>query len=50
MTAKKSKSQIDKFKEATPALGTDDSEKRFNEKLGEIARRKPAKARSKRKR
>jgi hypothetical protein len=35
------KSQIQKFKEAARKLGADDSEKRFNERLGKIARRKP---------
>jgi hypothetical protein len=37
----KAKSQIDKFKEAARELETDDSEKRFNERLGKIARQKP---------
>ena len=36
------KSQIQKFKLAARELGTDNSEKRFNEKLGKIARQKPA--------
>ena len=35
------KSQLDKFKQAARDLETDDSEKRFNEKLGKIARQKP---------
>jgi hypothetical protein len=38
----KTKSQIDKFKQAARELETDDSEKRFNEKLGKIAKQKPA--------
>ena len=36
-------SQLDKFKHAARELETDDSEKRFNERLGKIARQKPAK-------
>ena len=39
---KGSKSQIAKFKQAARELETDDSEKRFNEKLGKIAKAKPA--------
>jgi len=38
----KAKSQIQKFRKAARELETDDSEKRFNEKLGKIARQKPA--------
>jgi hypothetical protein len=38
----KAKSQVEKFKEAARELETDDSEKRFNEKLGKIAKQKPA--------
>jgi hypothetical protein len=38
----KSKSQVQKFREAARELETDDSEKRFNEKLGKIAKRKPS--------
>ncbi len=39
---KRKETQIDKFKAAARDLGTDDNEKRFNEKLGKIARQKPA--------
>jgi hypothetical protein len=39
----KSKSQVQKFREAARELGADDSEKRFNERLGKIAKQKPAK-------
>jgi hypothetical protein len=42
MTTPNTKSQIAKFKQAARDLETDDSEKRFNEKLGKIARQKPA--------
>jgi len=35
------KSQIDKFKQAARDIETDDNEKRFNERLGKIARQKP---------
>ena len=35
-------SQIKKFKEAARELETDDSEKRFNERLGKIAKQRPA--------
>ena len=41
MTVKKLGSQISKFKQAARDLGADDSEKRFNEKLGKIAKQKP---------
>jgi hypothetical protein len=34
--------QGEKFKQAARELETDDNEKRFNEKLGKIARQKPA--------
>ncbi|WP_338822087.1 hypothetical protein WDM22_38370 [Bradyrhizobium septentrionale] len=34
--------QLDKFKKAARDLETDDSEKRFNERLGKIAKQKPA--------
>jgi hypothetical protein len=37
----KAKRQIDKFKEAAHEVETDNSEKRFNERLGKIARQKP---------
>jgi hypothetical protein len=36
------KTQIQKFPEAARDLETDNNEKRFNEKLGKIARQKPA--------
>jgi hypothetical protein len=35
------KSQVQKFREAARDLETDDSEKRFNERLGKIAKQKP---------
>ena len=38
----KSKSQVQKFREAARDLETDENEKRFNEKLGKIAKQKPA--------
>jgi hypothetical protein len=37
----KAQKQIAKFKQAARELETDDSEKRFNEKLGKIAKQKP---------
>ncbi|WP_177243340.1 hypothetical protein [Bradyrhizobium sp. Gha] len=40
--AKPKQSQIDKFKQAARELETDDDEKRCDEKLGKIARQKPA--------
>jgi hypothetical protein len=36
------KTQVQKFKDAACELKTDDSEKRFNERLGKIAKQKPA--------
>jgi hypothetical protein len=33
--------QVDKFKKAARDLETDDNEKRFNERLGKIAKQKP---------
>jgi hypothetical protein len=36
------KSQVEKFRETARELETDDNEKRFNEKLGKIAKQKPA--------
>jgi hypothetical protein len=39
---KPKQTQIAKFRQAARELGADDSEKRFNEKLGKIARQKPA--------
>jgi hypothetical protein len=38
----KRESQIDKFKQAARDLETDNDERRFDEKLGKIARQKPA--------
>jgi hypothetical protein len=37
------KTQIDKFREAARELETDDDEKRFDERLGKIARSPPPK-------
>jgi putative component of toxin-antitoxin plasmid stabilization module len=37
----KAKRQIDKFRKAARELETDNSEKRFNERLGKIAKAKP---------
>lgn len=34
------KSQVEKFREAARELEADDNEKRFNEKLGKIAKQK----------
>jgi hypothetical protein len=42
MATKKASSQVAKFRQAAHDLETDDNEKRFNEKLGKIARQKPA--------
>jgi hypothetical protein len=42
MTVKESGSQLSKFKAAARDLETDDNEKRFNERLGKIAKAKPA--------
>ncbi|BCA01132.1 MULTISPECIES: hypothetical protein [Bradyrhizobium] len=36
------KKQLEKFKQAARELETDDDEKRFDERLGKIARQKPA--------
>jgi hypothetical protein len=36
--------QLDKFKQTARELETDDDEKRFDEKLGKIARQKPSDA------
>ena len=33
--------QVEKFKQAARSVGADDSEKRFNERLGKIAKQKP---------
>ena len=38
------KSQIDKFREADRQLETDDDEKRFDERLGKIAKVPPPKS------
>lgn len=35
-----SKSQLDRFKEAAREIGTDDDEAKFNEKLGNLVKRK----------
>jgi hypothetical protein len=35
------KTQVQKFREAARELETDESEKRFDERLGKIARQKP---------
>ena len=40
--AGKKESQLEKFKQAARDLETDDDEKRFDERLGKIARQKPA--------
>jgi len=42
MTAKNEKLQVDKFREAARQLETDDDEKRFDERLGKIARTIPS--------
>jgi hypothetical protein len=43
MTKPKTKpqTQVARFKQAARELETDDNEKRFNERLGKIARQKP---------
>ncbi|MBY5395912.1 hypothetical protein HFN01_13885 [Rhizobium leguminosarum] len=41
MTGKANKSQVDKFKEAARELETDNDEKRFDERLGKIAKALP---------
>ncbi|MEH2565134.1 hypothetical protein [Bradyrhizobium sp. AZCC 2289] len=41
MAVKKASGQVAKFRAAARELETDDSEKRFNERLGKIARQKP---------
>ncbi|MGY4574864.1 hypothetical protein [Bradyrhizobium sp. USDA 3256] len=43
------KSQIEKFKQAARDLEADDNEKRFNERLGRIAKQKPKPPAKKRK-
>jgi hypothetical protein len=37
----KTKSQVAKFRDAARELETDDSEKRFDERLGKIVKQKP---------
>jgi hypothetical protein len=46
----KTKSQVAKFREAARELKTDDSEKRFNERLGKIAKAKTGALKSPQKR
>jgi hypothetical protein len=41
MNAKSEKLQVDKFREAARDLETDDDEKRFDERLGKIAKAPP---------
>jgi hypothetical protein len=41
--------QAEKFKKAARDIGTDNDEKRFNVRLGKIARQKPAPKKSKKK-
>jgi hypothetical protein len=38
---RKSKTQLDRFKEAARELETDDDEERFNKKLRKLAKQKP---------
>lgn len=45
----KAENQISKFRKAARELETDDNEKRFNEKLGKIAKQKPASAKPRKK-
>ena len=40
----KSNAQLEKFKQAARELEADDDEKRFDERLGKIARQKPSDA------
>jgi len=42
MVTKTRQSQIAKFRAAARELGANDNEKRFNEKLGKIAKAKPS--------
>jgi hypothetical protein len=42
MMPKRKENQVAKFMAAARELETDNSEKRFNERLGKIARQKPA--------
>lgn len=41
---KHKETQLEKFKQAARELETDDNEKRFDERLGKIARQKPTPA------
>lgn len=41
MNAKDEKLQVEKFREATRNLETDDDQKRFDERLGKIAKTPP---------
>ncbi|WP_338829951.1 hypothetical protein [Bradyrhizobium sp. 27S5] len=41
MAKKQTLTQREKFARAARDLGTDDNEKRFNERLGKIAKQKP---------
>lgn len=41
------KSQVDKFREAARQLETDDDEKRFDERLGKVAKAPPPKEKDK---
>jgi hypothetical protein len=43
-TTDSKKSQFDKFREAARQLETDDDEKRFDERLGKIAKPQPPKS------
>ena len=43
MNAKNEKLQVDKFREAARELETDDDEKRFDQRLGKIAKAPPPK-------
>ncbi|CAN7433607.1 hypothetical protein [Rhizobium sp. LjRoot254] len=47
MNAKSEKLQVDKFREAARELETDEDEKRFDERLGKIAKTQQPKATSK---
>lgn len=43
MTGKPKESQLEKFREAARQLETDDDERRFDERLGKIAKTPPPK-------
>jgi hypothetical protein len=49
MKQKRPNAQLEKFKQAACELEADDSEKRFNERLGKIAKQKPKLTEKKRK-